>query len=340
MQQAKWLVAMMLVILVFTATGCGQKDATDIVGDLDKKLNNLESYKTSGTMIIQTGNQPQEYSIEVWYKQPEYYRIALTNTTTNVMQIVLRNDDGVFVLDPALNKSYRFKSDWPKSNGAVYLYQSIATSIIDDPDRVFTMEEQYYLFAVNANYQNKSLSKQKIWLDKDLRPVKVLVYDPKETQLVEMNYTQFEFAVSFDNDAFDMKRNLTGWDLDALPTMINQDDTKSFGIIEPAYIPDGITKNTPKIVTNQDERTVVIKYTGDYYYNLTESRAKAVMTSVPETSITDIVDLGFSIGILSEMDEIRKLTWTYDNIDFTLTGDLPTNEMIDVAKSVFGQAGK
>ena len=29
-------------------------------------------------------------------------------------QIILRNEEGVFVLTPALNKSFRFQSDWRK----------------------------------------------------------------------------------------------------------------------------------------------------------------------------------------------------------------------------------
>lgn len=340
MNRAKWLLTLIILLLIFT-TGCGQKDAEDIVGNLGKKVESLKSYKAIGTMKIEAAEQSQEYDIEIWYKQPYYYRVVLSNKMTNVTQIVLRNDDGVFVLDPSLNKSYRFKSDWPESNGAVYLYHSLAKSIIDDQDRSFSMEDkEQYLFEVQANYQNKSLSRQKIWLDQDLRPIKVDVFDPNETRLLEMSFTQFEFDVKFDADAFDMKRNLTGFDLNVLPMMAEVDSSDNFGVIEPAYIPDGVTKQSPKIVRNEEGRTVVIKYTGDFQYNLVETNPKSYMASAQENSKTDIVDLGFGIGILTEMSDMNTLTWTYDGIDFKLTGDLPVYEMVEVAKSVFGQTGK
>ncbi|MGD9678208.1 MAG: DUF4367 domain-containing protein [Vulcanibacillus sp.] len=329
------LLAMMLILM----SGCGQKSSEDIIGDLEANLETLKSYKAVGAMTIESGESPQEYNVEVWYKQPDYYRIALSNINTNVTQIILKNNEGVFVLEPSLNKSYRFKSDWPESNGAVYLFHSLVSSIIDDKERLFSTEEDFYIYEVKANYENKTLSMQKIWLDKDLRPIKVLVFDPNQTKLVEIVFNEFEFDCTFDDDAFSVERNLVGWDLNLLPVFANNEES-NFGIIEPAYLPDGLTKNTPKIIRNDNGTEIVIKYTGEYNFNLIESRSKAIMASAPEMSQTDIVDLGYGIGLITEMNEIRTLAWTYNGVDFKLTGDLPTDEMVIVAKSVIGQTGK
>ena len=113
MFKRKYLLIIMVMMLIF-ASGCGQKSSEDIIGDLEANLETLKSYKAVGTMTIESGESPQEYNVEVWYKQPDYYRIALSNTNTNVTQIILKNNEGVFVLEPSLNKSYRFKSDWPE----------------------------------------------------------------------------------------------------------------------------------------------------------------------------------------------------------------------------------
>ncbi len=339
MRKTKLVLALLLIFSIMV-TGCGKKDANDVVSDLKNKMDSLDSYKAIGTMKINAGDNPQVYSVEVWYKTPHYYRIELNNVESKVTQIVLRNDDGVFVLDPALNKSYRFKSDWPESNGAVYLFQSLAASIIDDTDRLFTADKDMYLFEVKANYQNQTLTKQKVWLDKKARPMKVAVFDPNETQLVEMEFTSFEFGSEFDKDSFDMERNLSSFGVNSLPAMNTIEPSDSFGFIEPAYIPEGISKNSPKFVSKEEGDAVVIKYMGQYNYNIVETRAKSIMTTAPEASKTDIVNLGFGIGILNDMTDMRSLTWTYDGVDFKLTGDLPVNEMITVAKSVLGQAAK
>lgn len=339
MRRAKWLFALVIILLLFSS-GCGQKSADDIVGDLEDTLDSLNSYKAIGTMNIKTGETTQEYSVEVWYKQPNYYRIALSNANSQVTQIVLKNDEGVFVLDPSLNKSFRFKSDWPESNGQVYLFQSLAKSVIEDGERVFSEEEDHYVFQIKGNYQNQTLSQQKVWFDKDLRSIKVEIFDPNQTQLVTMEFTNFEFDVEFEDDAFDMQRNLTGWDLSSMPTLANTDNSKSFGIIEPSYIPSGVTKQAPQVINQGEDRKVVIKYKGEFNYNLTESRPKAISASAPDSAKADIIDLGYGLGILTDMDEIRTLSWTYDGVEFKLTGDLPAEEMVSVAQSVFEQSGK
>jgi len=204
-----WIVAVAMVLTAILS-GCGSKDATSIVKDLDKVMGKLESYQGSGTMTLYTGQQPLNYQVEVWYQKPNYYRIALTNEKRDITQIVLRNDEGVFVLTPSLNKSYRFKSDWPDNQGQVYLYQTLVNSIQTDNSRQLAKEKDTYVFDVMAgNYQNGSFARQKIWLAKDdYAPRHVEVTDTNNRKLVEVKFDSFQFGKKFDSKAFDMMNNM------------------------------------------------------------------------------------------------------------------------------------
>ncbi|GAB7387817.1 outer membrane lipoprotein carrier protein LolA [Bacillaceae bacterium] len=328
-----------LLFLVFTLlTGCGgSKSAEDVVGDLNERLESLQSYRTNAKLTVQTGKEPQEYDVEIWHKKPSYYRIALTSPESNVTQIILRNDEGVFVLTPHLKKSFRFQSGWPENQGQVYLYESLAKSIIEDEERNFEVVEGGYKFRVKANYQTRSFSQQEIWLKEDLTPSKVVVMDSDATPLVEVVFSDFAVDVEFDNDAFDKERNLSGALLDAVPAMAGKQPQESFGVIEPGYVPEGVQFVGIDRVKGEGEPAVVLRYKGnDYQYTLMEKRPVAQAVSVP---YGDPVDLGFAFGVLSGTD-LKSLTWIYDGVEFTLTGNLPEEEMIEVAKSVFGQPGK
>jgi len=205
------VIAAALVLLAAVLTGCGSKSAESVVKDLDKAMSKLESYRGSGKMVLHTGQQPLEYKVDVWYQKPHYYRIALTNAKRDVTQIVLRNDDGVFVLTPSLNKSFRFQSDWPENQGQVYLYQTLAKSILLDNSRQFAKQEDAYVFDVMAsNYQNGSFARQKIWLDKDnFAPKHVEGTDASGNLMVEVDFDTFEFGAKFDKSAFDTEQNLS-----------------------------------------------------------------------------------------------------------------------------------
>ncbi|ULL19022.1 outer membrane lipoprotein carrier protein LolA [Paenibacillus sp. H1-7] len=218
MRRFTWVIALVLSFSLVLA-GCGKKDSGSVVKDLDGVINKLQSYQGSGRMVLHTGQEPQEYQVEVWYQNPHYYRISLTNAKKDITQIVLRNDDGVFVLTPHLNKSFRFQSDWPENQGQVYLYQSLVQSILMDNDRQFTTDENAYVFDVLANYQNGSLARQKIWLDKkNYAPQHVEVSDTNANVMVIVDFNQFEFGKKFDKDSFDMQRNMTSWKM-SQPTM-------------------------------------------------------------------------------------------------------------------------
>src|SRR4051794_11804790 len=120
MRRVTWVVAVvMCVALVLAGCGMGKKDAGSIVKDLDHVMGKSSSYQASGSMILNTGQQPQEYQVEVAFSPEHFYRISLTNATKDVTQIVLRNEEGVFVLTPHLKKSFRFQSDWPENQGQV-----------------------------------------------------------------------------------------------------------------------------------------------------------------------------------------------------------------------------
>ncbi|MGN7381606.1 MULTISPECIES: outer membrane lipoprotein-sorting protein [Paenibacillus] len=220
MRRVTWMAAIVLAIAVILS-GCGAKDAGAVVKELNEVVSKMESYQGVGRMTLHTGQVPQEYQVEVWFKKPHYYRISLTNDKKDITQIVLRNDEGVYVLTPHLNKSFRFQSNWPDNQGQAYLFQSIADSILTDKDRQFTAEENAYVFDVLANYQNASLVRQKIWLDKKtLQPQNVQVTDAGNNVMVSMEFSHFEFNKQFDKDSFDMQRNMTASMLPTAPTML------------------------------------------------------------------------------------------------------------------------
>ncbi len=231
MRRFTWVIALVLSLSLVLA-GCGKKDSGSVVKDLDSVVNKLQSYQGSGRMVLHTGQEPQEYQVEVWYQNPHYYRISLTNAKKDITQIVLRNDDGVFVLTPHLNKSFRFQSDWPENQGQVYLYQSLVQSILMDNERHFTTDQNAYVFDVLANYQNGSLARQKIWLDKkNYAPQHVEVSDANANVMMIVDFNQFEFGKKFDKDSFDMQRNMTSWNIMSLPTSV-QPGTHDAGTID------------------------------------------------------------------------------------------------------------
>ncbi|WP_409303956.1 LolA family protein [Peribacillus sp. SCS-155] len=319
------------ITLIFALTACGQKTQDDVIRDLDEKLQEMKGYKANAKMTLKMGTEPQVYNVEIWHKDPSFYRVNLRNSKKDQSQMILRNDDGVYVLTPALNKSFRFQSEWPKNSSQAYLYESLVKDIIEDKSATFKETDKHYVFETKTRYQNsKMLPYQTITFNKrDLSPVSVKVMDSDRNALVTVDFSKVKFNTSFDNDAFDMKKNMTGAQLE-VPVMGKED--KGFAVKYPSFELDGVKLTDEAKLDTEDGKRVVLTYEGEKSYTLIQEKAEVVQTLLVSKSINgEPVDLGYTVGAMTD----NTISWTHNGIDYLLASEnLSAAEMVKVARSV------
>lgn len=93
----KKIVKILFLASIFLLVGCGIKNADNILEDLEDKLEKANSYYAEGVMEIMNNEDSYTYDVKVSYQKEDYYKIELTNTFNNHEQVILRNDDGVYV---------------------------------------------------------------------------------------------------------------------------------------------------------------------------------------------------------------------------------------------------
>lgn len=332
----KWLMLLAGLLIVIALSACGTKSQGDVTKELNRKLEEIKSYKANAKMTLQMGTEPQTYDIEVWHKDPMYYKVDLKNAQKDQSQMILRNDEGVFVLTPALNKSFKFQSEWPKNSSQAYLYESLIKDIIDDKEATFKATKQHYIFETKTKYQNNQmLPTQEITLKKsDLSPVSVKVMDTDKNALVTVEFTDVKFNTSLDKKDFDMKKNMTSAQLE-VPVMAEVTN-EEFSVKYPTEVSEYELINEKEIKT-EDGKRVVLTYDGEKSFTLIQEKAEVMTASSLTTVSGDPVDLGFTIGALSN----NKITWTYQGVDYLIaSNDLTDEELTAIARSVQGNSVK
>ena len=136
--------------------GCGKTGAKDVLKDLSKKVEKTDGYYLNGELQIMNNEDSYTYDIEVAYAKGDNFRVGLKNKTNNHEQIILKNSDGVYVLTPSLNKSFKFQSQWPYNSSQIYLLQTIIKDIENDKDKAFEQTNDGYVFTTKVNYSNNS----------------------------------------------------------------------------------------------------------------------------------------------------------------------------------------
>ena len=203
----KKLLFFIMIIGVFVISGCGKNSESDVIKDLTKKINDSKSYYVDGTLEIVNNEDVYTYNVNVSYKEKDNYKVSLINTVNNHEQIILRNSDGVYVITPRINKSFKFQSDWPYNNSQVYLLGPLLDDITNDANRKFEKVDDGSKIIVSANYPNNSkLVKQEILLDKNNNIKKVTVFDNNGTAQITMKFNKIDLNSKFNDNHFELKQ--------------------------------------------------------------------------------------------------------------------------------------
>ena len=100
--------------------GCGNTNS-NAIEELENKINELDGYNMTGTLEIYRNEDKYTYDVDSSYSKSDLYKVTLVNKNNNHEQIILKNEDGVYVITPSLNKSFKFQSEWPYNNSQIYL---------------------------------------------------------------------------------------------------------------------------------------------------------------------------------------------------------------------------
>lgn len=326
-----WLSICLILSLILSGCSLG---ASDVVSDLKKELKNVKAYSAEGILTIKTSSQPQEISVQVFYLQPHLYRVELNNKQKNIQQVILKNEDGVFVISPHLKKSFRFQSDWPENSGQVYLYQTVLQSIIADEKRNYEEEENGYRFEVAVKTPlNQNWNRQRVVLDKKYQPQLVEVLNENQEVVVTMKFTKFEKEKKLDKKMFDTERNIPKEE--PKPTIGTPHDLKT---VTPSYIPTGTKLIDSQSIQTPEGPMVLMRYKGKNSFTLIQRLPKAMETHLPLES--QPITLHQSIAVFTDIRENKKLTWHQDGVEFELVGNLPLEEMVKIANSTVSQPMK
>lgn len=313
---------------IFLFAGCGKYGEKDVIKDFSKKVDDAKAYYIDGTLEIVNNDNVYNYDVEVAYREKNYYRVSLTNTSNNHTQVILKNDDGVYVVTPALNKSFKFQSDWPYSNSQIYLLESLIQDIKDDDDRIFKETKDGYSFMTAVNYpNNRNLVKQKINLSKKLKLKKVQVYNSDSVICMTMEYQKIDYSPTFKKNYFSLNT--------VMKTYSVEDTVEQTGVLEesiyPLMIPSGTRlTNEEKIDKGNGER-IIMTFDGEKPFLLVEETANIENEFTVVPTYGEPYQLMDTLGVMTN----NSLNWTTNGIEYYLVSDvLNQEELVEVAQSI------
>ena len=320
----KILIIVASLITIFVV-GCTKNK--DVIGKMKEKINNMTSYHIKGELEIVNNEDIYRYEVDVSYKEPDLFRVSLKNINNNHIQILLKNTDGVYVLTPALNKSFKFQSDWPYNNSQIYLLQTILKDIENDSNVLVSQNGDGYVITSKVNYSNNdNFVKQKVYLDNEYNINKVEVLDKDDIAMMTMAFNSINTRPNFSDDYFDIDNSINTSTIEEAKTV-----SKIDSIIYPMYIPDKTYLYAQDKINTEAGERVILTFDGDNPFMFIEETSNNSKELQTVSTNGEPAIIGDTIGVLSE----NSVSWSSNGMDYYITsGVLSDKELLTVANSI------
>ena len=252
----------------------------------------------------------------------DYYKVELYDKSLNQSQVIVRNDEGVFVLTPSLNQAFQFQSEWPHNSPKPYIYQSLVSFLKDNKSEKV---KDGYLVQGEMTYENdERVKSQEVKFDKTLKPVYISVFDQDGTEVIKVEVTSFEMNQDMKKDSF-LQNNII--------KETKTEYTDSVAASLPLYPVSlmGSTLENEKVSTIDDEINHILKFTGEKSFTIVEKTSKEnddLQIESIDGNMIDMID-----GVAFENDQ--QMTYISSGVVCSLySNDLTSQEKLAVLSSM------
>ena len=202
----KRIICAVIIMMCFLFTACG-KGEQSVMEKIQKRLNEMETYRCTATLTRITNKGESKYGIEQFYKNSGEYKLVITSPDKLKGNYTVC--DGEKICQFSASAGGKVIADAPESQARNELFLgsfiknyfqseevSIDVSVMDE-SRCTVLEA-----VIPGN--NKYTSTEKLWIDNDtLDPVRLTIYDTDGKERYIIDYDKFEYNCDIEEGTFD-----------------------------------------------------------------------------------------------------------------------------------------
>ena len=198
---------LLLLLFIGLLTGCGNVDKNKLINNFKNDVESSKSYIVESKMEIYNEEDTFSYNVSVYYMDDDYFKVDMVNTLSNHEQVILRNNNEVYVVTPSLNKSYKFVSEWPYNSSQSYILNSLVKDIKEDDDIKFEEVDECYTLTVDVDYPNNdNLKYEVLYFDKKMKLKQVAVYDEEDIVAIKVIFSKIDYKANLSKDDFSVDK--------------------------------------------------------------------------------------------------------------------------------------
>ena len=198
----KKILFLVILFLTLGLASCDKKAQHKDLKDLTEYVGSLDSYELKAVLAIKRQDKEVSMDVNVNYLKPSFYKVTFTNESGNE-QIVVKNTNGVYVLTPALNKEFKFESEWPLNSSHAYILEAIMKDIESDTSATFVIENDILQAEAKVSKTNSDAVKMKFYYDiVNNKPIKTVFLNSNNDEKITVTFSEFHANKEMKEDLF------------------------------------------------------------------------------------------------------------------------------------------
>ena len=279
------IIILILLCISGLFVGCDKVEYKE--DDVIEYIEDLKSYSLTSNMKINKTDKTINMDISVDYKSPNLYKVVFGKDNE---QIILKNDKGVYVITPNLNKEFKFDGSWPNNTSHAYLLDSIAKDMKKDETSVVTNNENEITIESKVTHKtNANITKMKYVCDKKLKPIRTAFLDDENKEIIVVEFKTFNENPTFDNDHFSETKYLK-------KDVFEPTESETSLVLEAGFIIEGSVLETSK----KSNDVTILCYSGSKPYTIIVNKVKTYPEVVVMEEYNDIVILENGLGMVDD----------------------------------------
>lgn len=288
-----------------------------------EKVKSYQHYELICDMEMVQNDELKSYEVTVSYlkeKKNEYYKVDLYDKSINQSQIIIKNNEGVYVLTPTLNQVFKFQSNWPDNSPKPYIYSSLLNLLEDN--KAEKIDDGYQVEGKITLPNDDRIVKEEIIFDRDLHPLRITCLDKDETELIIVKVKEFNVKKNIKTSVFDQEKVLK-------ETQDQYQSTVSGDILYPV-VNLGSYLDSETVSTVEGDKNHILRFTGEKNFTIIESPEvyDETVVNVVDDEVIDLMD-GFAYYSDNRLSMLNSgmMCSIYSN-------DLTKEEMLSIMTSM------
>lgn len=281
-------------------------------------IENLNSYSVDSVMTTRRGDRDVSIDVGVDYLAPNYYKVCFNSNGNK--QFIIKNDSGVYVISPDVNKQFKFDSDWPLNSSHAYLLDSILKDIKADGEVSYgVLDDNIYIDCKINHKTNKNVVKMRYLCNSsDYRPYSCSFLNENNECVIDVVFKDFK-ETDFKKEHFNHEQYMTEQE--------NNNSMDTSVIVSSEFSIEG---NVLMASSNKDNVTILC-YSGQLPYTIVIQEALSYSDVIVFDEYNDVEVLECGLCFIND----NYMRYYLGNYEVTIYSNvLNVDQYLSIASSI------